>query len=59
MSVEGCEEAADLWVVELGVAGELDLAALCDVGDSSFEQHWVDAKDGCCAGKVSRYPGPF
>lgn len=35
--VEGREQAANLWVVELGVADELDSAALCDIGDPALE----------------------
>jgi hypothetical protein len=54
---ESCEEAADLWVVELGVADEFKLAAPCDIGDAALEEGWVDAKDGSRAGKVSRDPG--
>ena len=45
ISVECCEEAADLWGIELDVTDEFDLAALCDVGDSAFEERRIDAKD--------------
>jgi hypothetical protein len=59
LSVEGCEETADLWLVELGLANELNPAVLCDIGDAALEEGWVDTKDGGRAGEFSRDPGRF
>lgn len=59
MSIESREETADLRVVELSVADELDPAALCDIGDAALEQQGINAKECGCARPTSGDSGGF